>query len=100
MTVRYDAIVVGTGPAGAVAAEALGRAGRRTLLLERERLPRAKTCGGGVTWKVAQALGVDLAPVAERTIGTVELHWRLKASKTMPGREPLVHMFQRSRFDA
>ncbi|MBC7778994.1 MAG: FAD-dependent monooxygenase, partial [Proteobacteria bacterium] len=34
-TIHYDAIVVGTGPAGAVAAEALGRAGRRTLLLER-----------------------------------------------------------------
>lgn len=100
MTIRYDAIVVGTGPAGAVAAEALGRAGRRTLLIERERLPRVKTCGGGVTWKAAQALGVDLAPLAERTIGTVELHWRLKASATMPGREPLVHMFRRSRFDA
>ena len=100
MTIRYDTIVVGTGPAGAVAAEALGRAGRRTLLIERERLPRAKTCGGGVTWKAARALGVDLAPLAERTIATVELHWRLKASTTMPVQGPLVHMFQRSRFDA
>lgn len=97
---RYDVIVVGTGPAGAVAAEALGRAGRRTLLLERERLPRVKTCGGGVTYKVAQALGVDLEPVAERTIATVELHWRLRASTTMPTGEPLVYMIQRSRFDA
>lgn len=100
MSIRYDAIVVGTGPAGAVAAEALGRAGRRTLLIERERLPRPKTCGGGVTWKAARALGVDLTPLAERTIGTVDLHWRLKASTTMPVGQPLVHMFQRSRFDA
>jgi geranylgeranyl reductase family protein len=98
--VRYDAIIVGTGPAGAVAAEALGRAGRRVLLLERERLPRPKTCGGGVTAKVGQALGVDLAPVAERTIASVELHWKLRRAQTMPDGPPLVYMTQRSRFDA
>ncbi len=98
--VRYDAIVVGTGPAGAVAAEALGRAGRRVLLLERERLPRPKTCGGGVTAKVGLALGVDLAPVAERTIASVELHWKLERMRTMPDGPPLVYMTQRSRFDA
>ena len=97
---RHDVIVVGAGPAGAVAAEALGRAGRRVLIIERETLPRAKTCGGGVTYKVAQALGVDLAPVAERTIATVELQWRMQRSTTMPVHGPLVYMIQRSRFDA
>jgi geranylgeranyl reductase family protein len=59
-----------------------------------------KTCGGGVTFKVGQALGIDLAQVAERTIATVELHWRLTRSQTMPVGEPLVYMIRRSRFDA
>jgi len=36
----FDAIVVGGGPAGSVAGAALGRAGRRVLILERERFPR------------------------------------------------------------
>lgn len=41
----YDAIVVGAGPAGCAAAVALGRAGRRVLLLDRRAFPRDKPCG-------------------------------------------------------
>ena len=41
----WDAIVVGAGPAGALAARRLSAAGRRVLLLDRRRFPRDKTCG-------------------------------------------------------
>jgi flavin-dependent dehydrogenase len=40
-----DAIVVGAGPAGSAAAAVLASAGRRVLLLEKDRFPRAKVCG-------------------------------------------------------
>ncbi|MEE2681721.1 MAG: FAD-dependent monooxygenase [Planctomycetota bacterium] len=43
---RPEAIVIGAGPAGAVAAMALARSGRRTMLVERSRFPRSKVCGG------------------------------------------------------
>jgi flavin-dependent dehydrogenase len=36
----YDAIVIGGGPGGATAATLLGRAGRKVLVLEKERFPR------------------------------------------------------------
>jgi sarcosine oxidase subunit alpha len=36
---RFDALVVGAGPAGLAAAEALAEAGRRVLLADRERVP-------------------------------------------------------------
>src|SRR5436309_1894442 len=41
---RWDAIVVGAGPAGAATALLLSRGGARGLLLDRARLPRHKRC--------------------------------------------------------
>jgi len=40
-----DVLIAGGGPAGAVAATVLARAGARVLVLERARFPRAKLCG-------------------------------------------------------
>ena len=36
----YDAVVIGGGPGGSTAATFLAKAGRRTLLLEKEHFPR------------------------------------------------------------
>lgn len=41
----FDAIVVGAGPAGSAAASILSSAGRRVLVLDKDRFPRAKVCG-------------------------------------------------------
>lgn len=97
---RYDAIVVGAGPAGAVAAYDLGAAGKRVLLVEKMRLPRDKTCGGGLTYKVPQVLPFDVSPVIERTVTAMELSWRLARPARLGHGGPLVHMVCRSRFDA
>jgi menaquinone-9 beta-reductase len=43
---RWDAIVVGAGPAGAMAARELARRGTQALLVDRTRFPRYKVCGG------------------------------------------------------
>jgi 2-polyprenyl-6-methoxyphenol hydroxylase-like FAD-dependent oxidoreductase len=50
-----DAIVVGAGPAGSVAALLLARAGWRVTLLEQHRFPRDKVCG-----ECLSALGADV----------------------------------------
>lgn len=45
MTASVDAVVIGAGPAGSVAAALLAQRGMRTVLCERERFPRDKACG-------------------------------------------------------
>jgi geranylgeranyl reductase family protein len=57
---RFDVIVVGAGPAGASAARAASLAGLSTLLLEKQKLPRDKRCGGGVSAAALKELDFDL----------------------------------------
>jgi flavin-dependent dehydrogenase len=42
----WDAIVIGAGPAGALAARQLALAGLQTLLIDAKHFPREKVCGG------------------------------------------------------
>ena len=65
---RYDAVVIGAGPAGATAALALARAGRSVAIVERAEFPRRKVCGeflSGTSAAVLDALGVG-GPWRER----------------------------------
>jgi geranylgeranyl reductase family protein len=64
-----DVIVVGAGPAGAVAARTLAAAGLDTLLLDRAAFPRNKPCGGGVSTRAR--LRFDWL---ERALATIDVH--------------------------
>ena len=84
---RFDALVVGAGPAGAAAAYWLAERGHRVLVVEKKRFPREKTCGDGLTPRAVRQLhDMGLAePLAEfqryeglRSIAhgiTLELRW-------------------------
>ncbi|MGH9787981.1 MAG: NAD(P)/FAD-dependent oxidoreductase, partial [Candidatus Acidiferrales bacterium] len=48
MEANYDAIVIGAGPAGATAAKLLADRGRHTLLVDKARFPRHKTCASWI----------------------------------------------------
>jgi flavin-dependent dehydrogenase len=51
-----DVIITGAGPAGAIAATVLARAGARVRLLERARFPRHKLCGDSINPGAAAVL--------------------------------------------
>jgi geranylgeranyl reductase family protein len=97
---RYDAIVVGAGPAGSTCAYRLASAGASVLLLDRARFPRDKPCGGGVTGRAARLLPFSVAPVVEDTVTSVRMRLRYGGWFERGGAEPLVLMTQRLRLDA
>lgn len=66
--------MVGSGPAGATAARRLAEGGLRVVLLERESLPRYKTCGGGLVARAFELLPKEVNGVVERDCAVAELH--------------------------
>ncbi|HEB32142.1 MAG TPA: NAD(P)/FAD-dependent oxidoreductase [Spirochaetes bacterium] len=57
---KFDVIVVGAGPAGSTAARHCAINNLSTLLLEKEKLPRFKPCGGGVTLAALNELDFEI----------------------------------------
>lgn len=53
---NYDVIIVGGGPAGSSAAFFNATAGKKVLLIEKNKFPRDKICGDGVTGKALTLL--------------------------------------------
>lgn len=71
MTGAYDAVVIGAGPAGCASAIGLVALGKRVLLVDRERFPRDKVCGGCLNPRSLRALrdlGVDPGGVPLRRL--------------------------------
>jgi geranylgeranyl reductase family protein len=97
---RFDAIVVGAGPAGSTTAYRLARAGARVCLLDRARFPRDKPCGGGVTVRAARQLPFSIEPVVEDRVESLELGFRYRRRWSGSAGQPLILMTQRRRLDA
>lgn len=100
----YDAIVVGAGPAGATAAAELARAGRAVALVEKEALPRYKTCGGGLVGRALALLPAPARAAVQVECRTAELHFGATGGRGLSfavrGEEPIVAMAMRSELDA
>jgi geranylgeranyl reductase family protein len=97
---RYDAIVVGAGPAGSVTAFRLASAGASVLLVDKARFPRDKPCGGGLTLRAIRELPIDVAPVVEHTVDRMQLRLRYGSWYERRSDGPLILMTQRRRLDA
>jgi flavin-dependent dehydrogenase len=65
----HDAVIVGAGPAGAIAALVLARAGARVVLVDRARFPRQKLCGDTLNPGALAALTRVGAAAAAETRG-------------------------------
>jgi geranylgeranyl reductase family protein len=97
---RFDAIVVGGGPAGSTTAYRLAEAGASVLLVDKARFPRDKPCGGGMTMRAVKNCPVDPTPVVEEVVDRVELRFRYDDRVVRDSYKPFCLMTQRRRLDA
>jgi geranylgeranyl reductase family protein len=97
---KYDAIVVGAGPAGSTAARRLALEGARVLLLDKAPFPRDKPCGGGITFRADDENDIDLSPVTEREIYGARFSADMGRSFVRTSDRLLARMTQRERLDA
>ena len=97
---RYDAIIVGAGPAGSTCAHRLASAGASVLVVDRAQFPRDKPCGGGVTGRAARLLPFAIDRVVEDVVTSVRMRLRFGGWVERGDGEPLVLMTQRIRLDA
>ena len=99
----WDAIVIGAGPAGSLAARSLAKSGLQTLLVERRPFPRTKVCGGCVNLRSLTILdSVGLGGLVRSLPGEPLSEFRLQSnggpSLTLPLPGGLA--VSRSTFDA
>lgn len=97
----YDAIVVGSGPAGISAARVLAVHGLSVAILEKEHLPRYKVCGGGIVYRARAMLDADIVPVVRNECRKVSMTLIKSGASYMVTRDaPIISMVMRADFDA
>ncbi len=98
-TLDYDVIVVGAGPGGSTASRLCAKAGLKTLVIEKERFPRYKPCGGCLSIKTVRLLGFDLSPVVENAIYGAKFTYCSKDPFIIESTDPIAFLVMRDRFD-
>ncbi len=96
---RFDAVVVGGGPAGASTARFLAQQGVKVLLIEKKRLPRFKLCAGCLSARIAPLLPEGWEAEVLNTIRGGFLGFRGERFHQIVRKEPVAYIIDRASFD-
>ncbi len=96
----FDIAIIGSGPAGSIAAQKLSSNGLNVILFEKANPPRYKTCGGGIVRKGFQLIPPDITTIFEKEFYEIEINDRTADFHYDVKRNyPLVYMAMRKDFD-
>ncbi|WP_075341976.1 geranylgeranyl reductase family protein [Tenacibaculum agarivorans] len=96
---HFEVAVIGSGPSGASTAFHLAKKGISTVIIEKESLPRYKTCGGGFVYRGRKDLPFDIDTVVEREFHTVDIYLGNTLHFQTVRKEPTITMIMRDSFD-
>ncbi len=98
---NYDVIIVGSGPAGSSSAYFLASKGIKVLVIEKESLPRYKTCGGGIVQRTTELLPFSIESISEVECFSSEIYDMKNKRHFITNRnKPIVYMTMRRDFDS
>jgi geranylgeranyl reductase family protein len=96
---KYDVVVVGGGPGGAIAAYRLAQKSLKVALLEKEKLPRYKACGGVVAPHADKVLDFSIDSMIERRVTKMKISVNFKSQFVSEAPQPFANLVMRDKFD-
>ena len=96
----FDVAIIGSGPAGASAALEFAKTGISTVIIEKEILPRYKTCGGGLVFRGRNSIPFNVSSAVDKEFHEVDTYFaKTKIKFTTKRNQPIVSMIMRDAFD-
>ena len=96
----FDVAIIGSGPAGASAAFELANTGISTVIIDKEILPRYKTCGGGLVFRGRNSIPFDVSSAIDKEFYEVDSYFsKTKIKFTTKRNRPIISMIMRDAFD-
>lgn len=99
MRQQNDVVIVGAGPAGTTLAYELSRRGVSTLIVDKEKFPRPKPCGGGLTVEAYNLLNADLREVLQNSVSSLEFAFNGTAVFRRSYEKPIMYTVEREQLD-
>lgn len=97
---KFDIAIIGSGPSGAMAGYTAAAEGKNVVLIEKEKLPRYKTCGGGLVFRGRNNLPFNIDQVVEKEFKEIEVFFENSPHFFTAKRdEPIITMVMRDSFD-
>ena len=98
---KYEVVIVGAGPAGSTAARFLSKKGIKVLLIDKDKFPRDKPCGGGIPCRVFDRFpyAKDKNLIESYSYGGFAFSSSLKHRAEIKNSNPIVAMVVRKKYD-